>query len=305
MDNSNTQVWFGLERTEEYYVAFKEKCSIRVEAQFEVDSCKNAFPDIYDQIGMRDWGPFTIPVDPYFLELVGNSMLHTGPGNDSSSTRAAQMHYHAYRRFVCAGKRAKQQVTVLPFPSLMSMLCVWAACPLFRPLDRTVWDGSVITLAIKTDKDAPLMKRAKCTENRTPPPPSESSHTLVVQLGTIAIPTPTHSDFLKVEKRVQVHEIHNVKLAKAIPSMIQLAIKKSMQLARDKLKSLCSTVEVLEREVCTLRKEVAALSVPPSARNPIPSEPAVVPTHRITAAVPAVTPSFHHSGTPTATPVSL
>ncbi|MCD9559717.1 hypothetical protein HAX54_017889 [Datura stramonium] len=53
-----------------YYVAFKEKRSIHAEAQFEVDSFKNAFPNIYDQIGMRNWDPFTIPVDPYFLELV-------------------------------------------------------------------------------------------------------------------------------------------------------------------------------------------------------------------------------------------
>ncbi|MCD9644320.1 hypothetical protein HAX54_032505, partial [Datura stramonium] len=66
---SKAQVLFGLERIEEYYVAFKEKRPIHEEAQFEVDSFKNAFPDIYNQIGMRDWGPFTIPVDPYFPEF--------------------------------------------------------------------------------------------------------------------------------------------------------------------------------------------------------------------------------------------
>ncbi|MCD7469464.1 hypothetical protein HAX54_008515, partial [Datura stramonium] len=27
------------------------------------------FPDIYSQINIRDWGPFIIPVDPYFPEL--------------------------------------------------------------------------------------------------------------------------------------------------------------------------------------------------------------------------------------------
>ncbi|MCD9639248.1 hypothetical protein HAX54_023656, partial [Datura stramonium] len=48
MHTSNTQVRFGLERMEEYYVDFKEKRSIHVEAQFDVDSFKNAFPDIYD-----------------------------------------------------------------------------------------------------------------------------------------------------------------------------------------------------------------------------------------------------------------
>ncbi|MCD9559713.1 hypothetical protein HAX54_017884 [Datura stramonium] len=42
-----------------------------------------------------------------------------------------------------------------------------ASCPLFWPLDKTVWDNSVITLATKTDRDAPAMKRAKSIENRT------------------------------------------------------------------------------------------------------------------------------------------
>ncbi|MCD9644321.1 hypothetical protein HAX54_032506, partial [Datura stramonium] len=49
-----------------------------------------------------------------------------------------------------------------------------------------------------------------------------------------------------------------------------------MQPARDKLKSLCCIVEVLESEVSTLRKEVAALSGPLSTSNPKPPEPIVV-----------------------------
>ncbi|MCD7460395.1 hypothetical protein HAX54_043465 [Datura stramonium] len=54
MHTSNTQVRSGLERIEEYCVSLKEKQSIHAEAQFEVDSFKNAFPNIYDQIGMCD-----------------------------------------------------------------------------------------------------------------------------------------------------------------------------------------------------------------------------------------------------------
>ncbi|MCE0481531.1 hypothetical protein HAX54_039341 [Datura stramonium] len=64
------QICFRLARMEEYYVSFKEKRSIHAETQFEVESFKNDFPDIYYQIGMWDWSPFIIPVDPYFLELV-------------------------------------------------------------------------------------------------------------------------------------------------------------------------------------------------------------------------------------------
>ncbi|MCD7447418.1 hypothetical protein HAX54_029092 [Datura stramonium] len=55
---------------EAYYLSFKENRSITAEAQFEVASFKDDFPDIYNQIGIRDWGPFTIPMGPYFPELV-------------------------------------------------------------------------------------------------------------------------------------------------------------------------------------------------------------------------------------------
>ncbi|MCD9558997.1 hypothetical protein HAX54_016711, partial [Datura stramonium] len=61
---------FGLEGMEEFYITFKEKKGIPVEAQFDAESFKATCPDIYHQIRMRDWGPFTIPIDPYFPELV-------------------------------------------------------------------------------------------------------------------------------------------------------------------------------------------------------------------------------------------
>ncbi|MCD9645922.1 hypothetical protein HAX54_035327 [Datura stramonium] len=44
--------------------------SITVEARFEVNSFKDDFSNIYDQFQIRDWKPFTIPLDPYFLVLV-------------------------------------------------------------------------------------------------------------------------------------------------------------------------------------------------------------------------------------------
>ncbi|MCD7464416.1 hypothetical protein HAX54_052701 [Datura stramonium] len=55
---------------EVHYITFKETRSIIVEAQFEVESFKEDFLGIYNQIGTRDLGPFTVLVDPYFPELV-------------------------------------------------------------------------------------------------------------------------------------------------------------------------------------------------------------------------------------------
>ncbi|MCD7460176.1 hypothetical protein HAX54_043002 [Datura stramonium] len=137
-----THIRFGLDGMEEYYTSFKEKRSIHAETQFDVESFKIDFSNIYYHIGMQDWGPFTIHIDPYFPELV-------------------------------------------------------------------------------------------CT-------------------------------------KAQEHESQILKLAKAIPSMIQQAIKKAMQPARNKLRGLCATVEILENEVIALRKDMATLTRPPPVGDPTP-----------------------------------
>ncbi|MCD7452453.1 hypothetical protein HAX54_016627 [Datura stramonium] len=206
-----------MERMEEYYVEFKEKLSIHAEAQFEVDSLKNAFPDIYDHIGIVTWVHSPYLLTYIFKNWCGNSMLYTGPGNSSSGTRAAQIHFHSNHRFGRGGY-------------------------------RTVRADGMITLATNTNKDSPAMKRAKCTTRKTSPPPLASSTTSTAQFHPTIVHAPTPSDFLNIAQRAQEHESRVLNLAKAIPSMIQNAIKKVLQPAKDKLKSLCSTVEVLENE---------------------------------------------------------
>ncbi|MCD9642566.1 hypothetical protein HAX54_029439, partial [Datura stramonium] len=64
------QLRVGLDRMEAYYMSFKEKRSITTEAQLEVESFKDDFPNIYNQIDIRDWGPFTITIGPYYTMLV-------------------------------------------------------------------------------------------------------------------------------------------------------------------------------------------------------------------------------------------
>ncbi|MCD9644394.1 hypothetical protein HAX54_032592 [Datura stramonium] len=60
------QLHFGLDKMDVFYMSFEENQSITAEAQFEMESIKNDFLDIYNQVGIHDWGPFIIPVDPYF-----------------------------------------------------------------------------------------------------------------------------------------------------------------------------------------------------------------------------------------------
>ncbi|MCD9640657.1 hypothetical protein HAX54_026105, partial [Datura stramonium] len=122
------------------------------------------------------------------------------------------------------------------------------------------------------------MKRAKGTENRTPPPPLAPSNTPAGQFHAAGAPTTTPPYLIKLAQMAQVHESQLMKLARIIPSMIQQAIRKTMQPARDKLKGLCTTIEVLEIEVVSLRKEVATLTGTSYTRNLTPLEPAVVPS---------------------------
>ncbi|MCD7459898.1 hypothetical protein HAX54_042215 [Datura stramonium] len=58
--------------------------------------------------------------------------------------------------------------------------------------------------------------------------------------------------------------------------MIQQAIKKAMRPARDKLRGLYATVEVLESDVIALRKDVATLTGPLLASDSNPPEPGAV-----------------------------
>ncbi|MCE3050756.1 hypothetical protein HAX54_048025 [Datura stramonium] len=67
-----------------------------------------------------------------------------------------------------------------------------------------------------------------------------------------------HCRLIQMKSQAAGHRVAVFQPPKAIPSMIQIAIKKSMKPAKDKLKSLCSIVEVLESEVISLRREVAA-----------------------------------------------
>ncbi|MCD7457680.1 hypothetical protein HAX54_035843 [Datura stramonium] len=169
--------------------------------------------------------------------------------------------------------KAKQQAKALQFPNLVSMVCMRATCPLFWPLDKTVQANSVITLATKIDKEAPIVKRAKYTGNMPPPSPSASTHTTTTPLHIVESHNSPPHDLLHIAQRAKMHENQLLRLAKALPSMIQNAIKKALQPAKDKLATLCSIVDVLESEVGTLKQEVAALTTPPSTSQPNPSEP--------------------------------
>ncbi|MCD9559664.1 hypothetical protein HAX54_017801 [Datura stramonium] len=201
---------------EEYYVSFKEKRSIHA-ASLGSGLFKNAFRE--RQWLLKNKGRYiTMPT-------VGFGCGQEVPITCEAITAfigLSRSNSHSIFRNKVEDKANQFQwrVTALPFLSLVS---------LFQPLDRTMRADSVITLATKIDKDAPSMKQAKPVVPHPHTPP----------------------DLLKVAIKVLGMKDSLWKLAKSIPSMIQLAIKKAMQLARDKLKSLCSTVKVLESEVIT------------------------------------------------------
>ncbi|MCE2055861.1 hypothetical protein HAX54_043575, partial [Datura stramonium] len=58
---------------EAYYISFKERRPITEEARFNIDYFKADFSNIAEQFQICDWESFTIPLDPYFSELVRES----------------------------------------------------------------------------------------------------------------------------------------------------------------------------------------------------------------------------------------
>ncbi|MCD9560988.1 hypothetical protein HAX54_019855 [Datura stramonium] len=119
-----------------------------------------------------------------------------------------------------------------------------------------VQTNSVVTLATKTNKEAPAVKRAKNTGNIAPPSPLASTHTKTSPLYTAETYNSLPPDLINIAQRAKMHENKLVRLAKALPSMIHNAIKKALQPSKDKLASLCSIVDVLESEVGTLKQDV-------------------------------------------------
>ncbi|MCD9638959.1 hypothetical protein HAX54_023182 [Datura stramonium] len=223
---------FGMEGMEEFYIAFKEKPVIYAEAQFDAESFKTAYPDIYHQIGTRDWSPFTLPVDPYLLEMVWEF-------------------YTSYRE---RQQLMKRRGSIEAGSCLTS---VWVR-------GQEMPANGVIMLATKTKKEDPSMKRAKFTCKMTLPSSSSSTHTATTQLHTAEPQSSPPLDFLNIEQRAKMHEN-------------QGTLKKALQPAKDKLAILCSTVDVLECKVGTLKRDVVALTAPSSIAQPNPCEPKPVP----------------------------
>ncbi|MCE3216161.1 hypothetical protein HAX54_005154 [Datura stramonium] len=157
-------------------------------------------------------------------------------------------------------RKAKQQATALPFPSLVSMLCLRVECPLWRSLDKTIQVHGVINLYTKTNKKAPMIKRARYAGNMTPPSPVASPHIATAPANAGTSQTSPPQDLLNIAQREKIQENQLVRLAKAISSMIQSALKKALQPAKDKLTHLCSKVDVLESEVTTLQQEMATFT---------------------------------------------
>ncbi|MCD9642875.1 hypothetical protein HAX54_029917, partial [Datura stramonium] len=125
----------------------------------------------------------------------------------------------------------------------------------------------VITLDTKIDKDAPASTRSKGMGDRINPPPSVFSSTTAGSSQATVVTASLPTDLLIIAQMAQAHESQIIKLAKAILSMIQQAIKKAIQPAKDKLRGLCAKAEVLENDLISLRKDVARHADPLTSIN--------------------------------------
>ncbi|MCE3050375.1 hypothetical protein HAX54_047075, partial [Datura stramonium] len=252
---------FGLQGVEDFYGTFKEKCVIHTEAEFDVESFKTICLDIYQQIGMRDWGPFTIPVDPYFLELVWEFY---------ASDREWQ-------------QLMKREDRTEAFPHLTS---VWVRGQEVQVTPEAInslyWDEQISPhqiicqkIADKIGKEVPSIKWARYAGHMTPPSPMTPSHIDTASANASAPQVSPLPDLLNIAQRAKMHENQLVRLSKTILSMIQSALKKALRTSKDKLTHLCSKVDVLESEVMTLQQEVATITA--QTDQPMPCDPEAVP----------------------------
>ncbi|MCE3052048.1 hypothetical protein HAX54_051471 [Datura stramonium] len=206
---------------------------------------------------MHDWGPFTIPVDPYLPDLVWEFYASYRERQQLLNCRDHTEEFSFLTSIWVRG----QEVPVTP-EEINSIY--WdepiPSHPIFRnkvedkanqfqwvanliEKGRTQWDiskglihwrdlkfearmwtvqaNSVITLATKIDKEDPVMKRENYTRNMTPPSPSASIHTTTAPLHTTESHNSPPPDLLNIVQRDKMHENQLVRLAKAIPSIIQ------------------------------------------------------------------------------------
>ncbi|MCD9646825.1 hypothetical protein HAX54_037021 [Datura stramonium] len=91
------------------------------------------------------------------------------------------------------------------------MLCMRAAYPLLHSLDKTIRVHEVITLDTKTDKEAPMIKRARYTRNVAPPSPLESSHIDAIPANADESQNSPPPDLLNIAQREKMYENHLVR----------------------------------------------------------------------------------------------
>ncbi|MCD7446275.1 hypothetical protein HAX54_000085 [Datura stramonium] len=254
---------FGLKGMEDFYRTFKEKCVIHAKAKFDVESFKTKIKYKANQfqwvahviaLGKPQWAVSKglihrrdLKFDArMWLDLVCSRFM---PSRNTSEVPIEVVilfafimkHVHINMGEIIADqfrRKAKQQATTFPFPSLVSRLCLRAECPLWHSLDKTIQVHGVITLDTKTNKEAPMIKRERYVGHMTPPSPLASSHIAKAPTNASSSQISLPPDLLNISQREKMHENHLVRLAKAIPSMIQSALKKALQPAKDKLTHL-------------------------------------------------------------------
>ncbi|MCD7468242.1 hypothetical protein HAX54_006243 [Datura stramonium] len=111
----------------------------------------------------------------------------------------------------------------------------------------------VVDLATKSEKDAPSFKNLTLTLGPSALLTEMSEYTFVSPMADRPISPPT-SGLLKMAQMDHPHNAQLLKLSKAIPPIIQQAIKTVMMPILDKLRSFCA--RVLKEEVVVMMEKM-------------------------------------------------
>ncbi|MCD9641384.1 hypothetical protein HAX54_027551 [Datura stramonium] len=248
---------------EDFYISFKENRVIHDEAQFDAESFKTTCPDIYYQIGTRDWHPFTIQVDPHHLEVVWKFYV---------SHRARQ-------------KLLKRRGRSEAFPYLTSVWMRGNEVPVIPEAINSIYrDKSIPSYPIFRNQVEDRANQFKWVANLIAKDlvysrliPSQNTSEVPIEGSILRAYIMDHIHISVGEIIPYQFKWKKKKQATVLPFPNLGAIKKALLPTKDKLASLCSTVDVLESKVGALKQEVASLTTPPSTSQPNLCEPEAVP----------------------------
>ncbi|MCD9644128.1 hypothetical protein HAX54_032112 [Datura stramonium] len=157
-------------------------------------------PRIYHQIGMRDWGPFTIPIDPYFPKLVWEFYASYRTRQQLKKQEGHTKVFPCLTSVGCKGRRLIPSWNTSEVPIVVAILL---AC-IMEHVHINV--GEIIVDQFRRKDKQQAIALPFPTLGMTPPSPLASSHIATVPANADESQNSPPPDLLNIAQRAKMHE---------------------------------------------------------------------------------------------------